>query len=556
MPGLIVTARQTYYPIELSNSELLSHFNTIREYNDDITRDSLRQCKKFRPDNKLIDQQPEMIPQLTRQSMVTFLYKLSIMSKVTNGIFYHAVRLYDRYCSKRIILRDQAKLVISTCLWLAAKTYGGCNHIINNYVIPTGGRFYGPNPRARIPRLSELVHYCNNKNNEDGMQYSGGKFDESMFCQMELHILDTLNWNVYEPSINDFVLNVDENCLIQYELYQNQLQNNNNNNNNSNNTNNNSDSSDTGSKRDSQNSTDTDATVDDINDLLDEDKELVLKIQLINLKRFLIDLSCWQYDLLKYDTREIVLAIFHMINTFSDHDVSPFLSISDDLQPHSLNPTTPEVTIHQTTKSNEIQNVFINALINVPQSLLLIYKEQSGIVPFVFKVKEYYSNLQMMNALDIQRRKINNAQYFDSYNNNNMDVSSSIESSPSISVTTPSRQQYSINSNNTNGSINSAPGNKSDNSIFSNHHYPYANVSASYSQISPITPQMYAFSKDAQGQPIPNNGSNITINSISNDKENISMSQGKIHPIINRPNRDSMLRPTTESQQNAMNNNI
>ncbi|CAL9727928.1 G1/S-specific cyclin Cln1p [Monosporozyma unispora] len=482
MPGLIVTARQTYYPIELSNSELLSHFNIIREYNNDITIDCLRQFKKFHPDWKLIDQQPEMIPQLTRQSMITFLYKLSIMSKVTNGIFYHATRLYDRYCSKRIILRDQAKLVLATCLWLSAKTYGGCNHIINNYVIPTGGRFYGPNPRARIPRLSELVHYCNKDEQ--------GKFDESMFCQMELHILDTLNWNVYEPSINDFILNVDENCLIQYELYQQQL-------------NNNQSSS---NKRDSQNSTDTDATLDDIDDLINEDKELLLKIQLINLKRFLIDLSCWQYDLLKYDINEIVSSIFHLINNFTDHDVTPFLSL-----PNS-------------NSVDAISKIFINNLINnIPQSLLQIYKEQIGIVPFVFKVKEYYSNLQMLNIV-----KLPTTQYFDTTTSSSTitDSPSSIESSPQLSVTTPSRQQFTINSNLTTSSLTNT-GNKSDNSIFSNHHYPYMNNST----ISPITtPQLYSFNKE-------NNNNSIN---------------KKVHPIHKGPL--SSLRNNTDSQQNTLNN--
>lgn len=504
MPGLIVTARQTYYPIELSNSELLSHFNTIREYNNDITEDCLRQFKKFHPEMKLIDQQPEMIPQLTRQSVITFLYKLSIMAKVTNGVFFHATRLYDRYCSKRIILRDQAKLVVATCLWLSAKTYGGCNHIINNYVVPTGGRFYGPNPRARIPRLSELVHYCNKEENP-----TLNKFDESMFCQMELHILDTLNWNVYEPSINDFILNVDENCLIQYELYQQQLNSNNNTNNNSN-------------KRNSQNSTDTDATVDDIDDMISEDKELVLKIQLINLKKFLIDLTCWQYDLLKYDIKDVVLTIFQLINMFSEHDVTPFLTL-------------PQLNTSSTVTIDSIQTILINALINVPQSLLLIYKEQMGIVPFIFKVKEYYSNLQMMNIMrnnnnNNSHNKLPTSHYFDSYHTN--EGSSSIESSPQLSVTTPSRQQFTINSNMTTSSLTNT-GNKSDNSVFSNHHYPYMNHnSTSNTNISPITPQLYSFQQQ--------------------NKENMFQNiNDKILPI----NKDlATLRNNTEAQQNSLNN--
>lgn len=271
--GLVINAKPDYYPIELSNAELLSHFEMLQEYHQEISTNVIAQSCKFKPNPKLIDQQPEMNPVETRSNIITFLFELSVVTRVTNGIFFHSVRLYDRYCSKRIVLRDQAKLVVATCLWLAAKTWGGCNHIINNVVIPTGGRFYGPNPRARIPRLSELVHYCGD----------GQVFDESMFLQMERHILDTLNWNIYEPMINDYVLNVDENCLMQYELYENQV----------------TYDKQCSEKRQSQLSQDSDATVDErpYQNEEEEEEDLKLKIKLINLKKFLIDVSAWQYDL-------------------------------------------------------------------------------------------------------------------------------------------------------------------------------------------------------------------------------------------------------------------
>lgn len=605
MPGLIVTARQTYYPIELSNSELLSHFNTIKEYNEDITIDCTRQFKKFHPDVKLIDQQPEMVPQLTRQSMISFLYKISILSRVTNGIFYHATRLYDRYCSKRIILRDQAKLVLASCLWLAAKTYGGCNHVINNYVIPTGGRFYGPNPRARIPRLSELVHYCNNENNINDTRNSNlGKnnhFDESMFCQMELHILETLNWNVYEPMINDLILNVDENCLIQYELYQSQLQNRNRCTNNpntnitaatGNNTTITTNQKNEENKRHSHDSTDTDATVDDIDDLLNEDKELILKIELINLKRFLIDLSCWQYDLLKYDIEDIVSVIFKLINTFGGHDVSPLLSLT------TASKTTTDITLSpfmgmsspsnsKSTIHDNIQTIFINSLINVPQTLLLVYKDKLGIIPFIFKVKEYYTSLQMMNIMDVTRNRFPSTQYFDSYNSNNNHFTdtSSIESSPSLSVRTPSKQQFNISTGSTNSitvsasnnyvnttNINNAitntvssissnihnSGDKTESSIFSSHHYPYVNGSTSFTTdtASPITPQLFTF-------PVNKNDTNDKENDVVLTNKIVSLSHANSssskfhhnnHDIFKKES--TILGTTTTSQQNSLNNHV
>ena len=74
-PGLIVTAKQTYYPIELSNSELLSHYETINEYQNDIISDMLLNSVKFKPIKKLINQQPEMVPlAASRYGLLSHIY--------------------------------------------------------------------------------------------------------------------------------------------------------------------------------------------------------------------------------------------------------------------------------------------------------------------------------------------------------------------------------------------------------------------------------------------------------------------------------------------------
>ncbi|AJS95229.1 BCN_G0043200.mRNA.1.CDS.1 [Saccharomyces cerevisiae] len=473
--GLIVTAKQTYYPIELSNAELLTHYETIQEYHEEISQNVLVQSSKTKPDIKLIDQQPEMNPHQTREAIVTFLYQLSVMTRVSNGIFFHAVRFYDRYCSKRVVLKDQAKLVVGTCLWLAAKTWGGCNHIINNVSIPTGGRFYGPNPRARIPRLSELVHYC------------GGSdlFDESMFIQMERHILDTLNWDVYEPMINDYILNVDENCLIQYELYKNQLQNNN------------SNGKEWSCKRKSQSSDDSDATVeehissspqstglDGDTTTMDEDEELNSKIKLINLKRFLIDLSCWQYNLLKFELYEICNGMFSIINKFTNQDQGPFLSmpIGNDINSNT---------------QTQVFSIIINGIVNSPPSLVEVYKEQYGIVPFILQVKDYnlelQKKLQLASTIDLTRKIAVNSRYFD------QNASSSSVSSPST---------YSSGTNYTPMRNFSA---QSDNSVFST-----TNIDHS----SPITPHMYTFNQFKNESACD---SAISVSSLPNQTQNGNM---------------------------------
>lgn len=473
--GLIVTAKQTYYPIELSNAELLTHYETTQEYHEEISQNVLVQSSKTKPDIKLIDQQPEMNPHQTREAIVTFLYQLSVMTRVSNGIFFHAVRFYDRYCSKRVVLKDQAKLVVGTCLWLAAKTWGGCNHIINNVSIPTGGRFYGPNPRARIPRLSELVHYC------------GGSdlFDESMFIQMERHILDTLNWDVYEPMINDYILNVDENCLIQYELYKNQLQNNN------------SNGKEWSCKRKSQSSDDSDATVeehissspqstglDGDTTTMDEDEELNSKIKLINLKRFLIDLSCWQYNLLKFELYEICNGMFSIINKFTNQDQGPFLSmpIGNDINSNT---------------QTQVFSIIINGIVNSPPSLVEVYKEQYGIVPFILQVKDYnlelQKKLQLASTIDLTRKIAVNSRYFD------QNASSSSVSSPST---------YSSGTNYTPMRNFSA---QSDNSVFST-----TNIDHS----SPITPHMYTFNQFKNESACD---SAISVSSLPNQTQNGNM---------------------------------
>ncbi|CAI4679529.1 CPA_1a_G0042830.mRNA.1.CDS.1 [Saccharomyces cerevisiae] len=473
--GLIVTAKQTYYPIELSNAELLTHYETIQEHHEEISQNVLVQSSKTKPEIKLIDQQPEMNPHQTREAIVTFLYQLSVMTRVSNGIFFHAVRFYDRYCSKRVVLKDQAKLVVGTCLWLAAKTWGGCNHIINNVSIPTGGRFYGPNPRARIPRLSELVHYC------------GGSdlFDESMFIQMERHILDTLNWDVYEPMINDYILNVDENCLIQYELYKNQLQNNN------------SNGKEWSCKRKSQSSDDSDATVeehissspqstglDGDTTTMDEDEELNSKIKLINLKRFLIDLSCWQYNLLKFELYEICNGMFSIINKFTNQDQGPFLSmpIGNDINSNT---------------QTQVFSIIINGIVNSPPSLVEVYKEQYGIVPFILQVKDYnlelQKKLQLASTIDLTRKIAVNSRYFD------QNASSSSVSSPST---------YSSGTNYTPMRNFSA---QSDNSVFST-----TNIDHS----SPITPHMYTFNQFKNESACD---SAISVSSLPNQTQNGNM---------------------------------
>ncbi|KAH3686500.1 hypothetical protein WICPIJ_002517 [Wickerhamomyces pijperi] len=204
--GLRVTAEQKPYALELSNNEISTHYSMIAEYQDELTDSTVQSNQFHKPDLSLISQQPELEEDL-RTPLLEYLFRVAVKTKVTNGIFIYAIKLFDRYCSKRIVLRNQIQLVLLTCLWLSAKTLGGCNHIINNTNVPTGGRFFGPNPRARIPRLAELVQLTSTSSN----------FDQGMFVQMERHILNTLNWDLTDAELQDWVLTSEEMNYMQME---------------------------------------------------------------------------------------------------------------------------------------------------------------------------------------------------------------------------------------------------------------------------------------------------------------------------------------------------
>lgn len=344
--SLIVKAKQKTYPMELSSSEIYSHMLILNEYKEDYVKNIISISEKCNPNIELINQQPKMPPQKTRRNMVTFMFQLATVCRVTNSIFLHAVRLYDRYSSKRIVLKEQSKLVVGTSLWLSAKALGGCSHIINERVIPTGGRFYGPGPRARVPRLAELVYYC------------GGRqiFNESMFLQMERHILNTLNWDICEPTINDMILNVDENCLIQYECYRQAFL---------------------------QNHIKNESALEQTDS----------KIEMINIKLFLADLTAWQYELLDYSLFEISNSILNLLTKFTKHAGTSFVPFSDN----------SEKLLNQ----DKIMEILINSVVNTPSCLFDIYKNKPFIRAFVINVTEYQAKiiLQQQTAAVMSARR-------------------------------------------------------------------------------------------------------------------------------------------------------
>lgn len=201
---------QTDYPLHLYRKEISTHNAVLEEYAEEIVNDlkNSQNCKHAARAH-LFQQQPYLSFGI-RMKLIDFCMKMGVRLKVIPFVIYKAVTLFDRYCSTRIVLLDQSQLIITTCLWIAAKVQGGNNHFINvqnaekfpgaktinDLGYGAGGRYIGPTQRYRIPKLNELVKLCGAK----------CKYDEGMFRQMELHILLTLDWQVNDSNIEDYLV--------------------------------------------------------------------------------------------------------------------------------------------------------------------------------------------------------------------------------------------------------------------------------------------------------------------------------------------------------------
>lgn len=207
---------QYKYSQDLYQKEVLVHHESLQEYKDEILDTILETMNEARPNVKLYENQP-YITSVVRHKLIDFLLRMAIRLKIVPYVFCRAVRLFDRYCAKRIVLLDQAQLVMTTCLWIAAKIHGGNNHFANlstpkaaavktilNLGYGAGARFLGPTERYRLPKVIELVKLCGTRCN----------YDEGMFKQMEIHIMQTLDWKLNDTSIDDFLVSSEDLSLF------------------------------------------------------------------------------------------------------------------------------------------------------------------------------------------------------------------------------------------------------------------------------------------------------------------------------------------------------
>ncbi|RCK55824.1 G1/S-specific cyclin CLN1 [Candida viswanathii] len=211
----IKTFVQEKYPKQLYQSEIKIHNQSLAEYDLDIYDIMVDLIETSKPNLSLYKQQPYLTFTI-RLKLIDFLLKMSIRLKILPFVFFKAVKIFDRYCSKRIVLLDQSQLIITTCLWIASKIIGGNNHFVNMNNLEkigfnnfrtisdlgygSGGKFVGPTERFRLPKLHELVKLCGAK----------CKYDQGMFKQMEVHVLNTLEWSLNDPSIEEFIVDSHE----------------------------------------------------------------------------------------------------------------------------------------------------------------------------------------------------------------------------------------------------------------------------------------------------------------------------------------------------------
>ncbi|KAL2023651.1 hypothetical protein VTK56DRAFT_1808 [Thermocarpiscus australiensis] len=140
------------------------------EYLEEIMQHMRHMEDETLPDANLIDMQRE-IQWFMRPYLIDFLIEAHAAFSLLPETLFLTVNLLDRYCSKRVVYKQHYQLVGCAALLIAAK--------------------YG-DKKDRVPQINELNNMC------------CGLYDEGMFTQMEMHVLNTLDWNIGHPTVDFF----------------------------------------------------------------------------------------------------------------------------------------------------------------------------------------------------------------------------------------------------------------------------------------------------------------------------------------------------------------
>ncbi|KAI8648887.1 Cyclin N-terminal domain-containing protein [Fusarium sp. Ph1] len=118
----------------------------------------------------LIGIQPE-IQWFMRPYLLDFLIEARASFTLLPETLFLTINLLDRRCPKRVVYKQHYQLVGCAALLIAAK-YGG--------------------KKDRIPMIHELNNMCY------------GLYDAGKFTQMEMHVLNTLDWLIGHPTVDCF----------------------------------------------------------------------------------------------------------------------------------------------------------------------------------------------------------------------------------------------------------------------------------------------------------------------------------------------------------------
>lgn len=140
------------------------------EYLEDIMQHVRHMEDETLPDANLIDMQRE-IQWFMRPYLIDFIIEAHAAFSLLPETLFLTVNLLDRYCSKRVVYKQHYQLVGCAALLIAAK--------------------YG-DKKDRVPQINELNNMC------------CGLYDAGMFTQMEMHVLNTLDWNIGHPTVDFF----------------------------------------------------------------------------------------------------------------------------------------------------------------------------------------------------------------------------------------------------------------------------------------------------------------------------------------------------------------
>ncbi|BFZ63163.1 hypothetical protein YB2330_004283 [Saitoella coloradoensis] len=123
------------------------------------------------PSVEMMDMQPDL-QWYMRPHLIDFLIEIHHQLRLSPSTLHLAINLIDRYTSRRVVYRKHYQLVGVAALWIAAKY---------------------EDSKEKVPTVRELRAMC------------CGAYEEDMFLQMEVHVLNTCEWSIGHPTADSFL---------------------------------------------------------------------------------------------------------------------------------------------------------------------------------------------------------------------------------------------------------------------------------------------------------------------------------------------------------------